>query len=545
MEPRPRADIPPTDAPARPAAAPMIAAAGRWVPVPRLRAMRIRKKLLFLHTCFSLAMVALLLLTIRPTAQDAVRRAELDKASTLLRAAVEGAKADVRGVERRLSAFHSPPEVVVRFGSASATRLDDTDAARVAVRQGEVVPIESGDEARDGSAAAAFLPTIGGEPLYALVQVRIEGVRRALRVQYAALVLAVLAAYALIAAALEVFVLPQHVYRPIRRTLEADRALREGRRDEELIPEEHVVQDELGEIMRSRNESVRALRDHERALDDALRRFEQVAAELKRKNHLLETARTSLAHSDRLASLGVMSAGIAHELNTPLAVVKGLTERMHAHPDRPLDPSQVALLLRVVRRLERLGESLLQFARAQPPRTRPTDLAAVADEAATLVRLNAGTAAEIAADVPPGTVVECDADRMVQVLVNLLRNSVEALAGRAAPAESATPGRIELRADRARREGRDWVSITVRDNGPGIDPDVLSRLFEPFVTTRLDARGTGLGLAVADGIVRDHGGVILARNRPASAGGGAEFEVMLPVRGPGPVTDAPQEAARA
>jgi two-component system sensor histidine kinase HupT/HoxJ len=72
----------------------------------------------------------------------------------------------------------------------------------------------------------------------------------------------------------------------------------------------------------------------------------------------------------------------------------------------------------------------------------------------------------------------------------------------------------------------DWVGLTITDNGPGIDPELLSRLFEPFVSTRLDSRGTGLGLAVADGIVREHGGVLLARNLPGRAG--AVFEVILP-----------------
>lgn len=549
MDHTPPPPDPPTHPPARPGAVQLIAAAGRWVPVPRLRAMRIRKKLMFLHTSFSLALAVILLLTIRPAAQDAVRRAELDKASTLLRAGVEAIRADptrdARSLRPWLLAFDDPPDVVVRVGSAATAGLDSTAATRLAVRPGEVVPMEPGSEGVGGASAAVFLPAVGGEPTYALVRVRIEGVRRALRMQYAALILAVVAAYALIAAALEIFVLPRHVYRPIRHMLEADRALREGRRDGELIAAEHMSQDELGEIMRSRNESVLALRLNERALDESLHRFEEVAAELKRKNHLLETARTNLAHSDRLTSLGMMSAGIAHELNTPLAVVKGLAERMESQPMRPLEPSQVALLLRVVHRLERLSESLLQFARARPPRTAPTDLALVAEEAATLVRLNAGEAIDISVEVPGGTVADCDGDRILQVLVNLLRNSCDALAARPQTPESGVRGRVELQAAHARRGGRDWVSLTVRDNGHGIDPEVLSRLFEPFVTTRLDARGTGLGLAVADGIVREHGGVILARNRPASTGGGAEFEVMLPMRAANRPVDEPQEHARA
>jgi signal transduction histidine kinase len=275
---------------------------------------------------------------------------------------------------------------------------------------------------------------------------------------------------------------------------------------------------------------VTALRSHQEALDDALRRIEQVAAELKRKNHLLETARSNLAHSDRLASLGVMSAGIAHELNTPLAVLKGLAEQIDADPDRPVDPQRAALMLRVVRRLERLSESLLHFARVRPPRTRPADASALAEEALTLVRLDRGAAdIDLLNRVPAGLIVPCDADRIVQVLVNLVRNAVDAIRGRppARPGEG-TRGLVVVDAQTSLRDGREWLSMTIADNGPGIDPGVIPKLFEPFVSSKLDARGTGLGLAVADGIVREHDGVIIARNRDLADGGGAVFEIMLP-----------------
>lgn len=79
------------------------------------------------------------------------------------------------------------------------------------------------------------------------------------------------------------------------------------------------------------------------------------------------------------------------------------------------------------------------------------------------------------------------------------------------------------------RDGRSWLSLTIADTGPGVDPSILERLFEPFQSTRLDSHGTGLGLAVAEGIVREHGGVLLARN---GASGGAEFEIMLPQDAP-------------
>jgi signal transduction histidine kinase len=332
---------------------------------------------------------------------------------------------------------------------------------------------------------------------------------------------------------------------------EADAAVREGRRDQELIPDAAMPRDELGEIMRSRNESIRALREHETALADALAEIERVATDLKRKNHLLERARQNLRDADRLASLGMMSAGIAHELNTPLAVLKGLVEKLHKDPRAGMEPAQAALMLRVVQRLERLGESLLDFARVRPPMTRRVELRGLVDEAVALVRLDRGAGdIEITSAIPAGMELDCDADRMVQVLVNLTRNAVDAIRRGRGPARAAPTadepethpgapagpgtrrlGRIAIAAAEQHREGEPgpgaWVSITVTDDGPGIDPDILPRLFEPFASTTLDARGTGLGLAVSEGIIREHGGVLLAKNRD-DGHSGAVFEIVMP-----------------
>jgi signal transduction histidine kinase len=288
--------------------------------------------------------------------------------------------------------------------------------------------------------------------------------------------------------------------------------------------------------MRSRNETVRALRSHEAALGHALARIEEAATELKAKNHLLETARRNLADADRLASIGMMSAGIAHELNTPLSVLKGIAEQIHHKPAAGVEPARAELMLRVVQRLERLSEGLLDFARVRPPETQSAPLRNLAEEAITLVGLDrgksAGGAVNLVNRVPEGLSAECDADRIVQVLVNVVRNSVDALteSGRAS-------GEVVVEGEEREREGRRWAVLWIRDNGPGIAPEVMSRLFEPFVSTRLDSQGSGLGLAVAEGIVRQHGGVLLARNISAEGAAasvlGAEFEIVLPVRQPG------------
>ncbi len=473
-----------------------------------LGTMRIRKKLVVLHTLFSATLAVILLVALRPAVLGVVTSAEMDEALLALRLTAPGA---------------SPidPSVRVFRGTAEDLGLRGKVLERVVEAAGEPVP----GPVR-GTVSLAVRQISEGGPdapaIFEAASVRISEARRAVLELYVFVVLAVLGVYALIAVALELLVLPQTVYGPIRRILDAEHALQTGDTRGEIIEDRHIPADELGEIMRSRNESVRTLRQQELDLAEALQRFERVATDLKKKNHLLETARRNLADADRLASLGMMSAGIAHELNTPLTVVKGLAEKLVSDPSHGLREDEAQLLRRVVTRLERLGESLLDFARVRPPAWKIERLALLVEEAATLVKLDRETrASQIVSRVDSALELACDGDRIVQVLVNLIRNSVDAMRG------AGVGSRVTIGAEAIEREGAEWIAVTISDDGPGIDPGMLETLFEPFVSASLDARGTGLGLAVAEGIVHEHGGVILARNQ--AEGTGAVFEVVLPV----------------
>ena len=475
-------------------------------PIPDRRptgARRIRLKLILLHTLFSLTLGAALILTLRPAIRNVVLGAEEHACLVALDAVTdpdpEKKLIDLGGVE-------------VRIGSASETGLSDDQARRARNARGEPARI-SPDAARPMVARHdprrdVFITAIGSAPA-----ARAETARL-----YTLVVVALLVVYALIAIALEAFVLPQNVWRPIARLREADAAVQRGERAGELIPDDDMPRDELGEIMRSRNESIRKLREHEDALARALDELERVATDLKRKNHLLESVQRNMADQDRLVSLGIMSAGLAHELNTPLAVLKGGIEQIAERPDDAVGPDRASLLLRTVSRLERLSENLLDFARVRPHNAAPVPIRRAIEEAWELVRLDRESAG-IAFDcrIPPEIVAPGDADRLGQVFVNIIRNAADAIDGR---------GRITVAASRSTRDTADWLTIEFTDTGPGIDPEILPRLFDPFTSARLDARGTGLGLAVAEGIVREHGGVILAHNTTA---GGAVFEVMLPL----------------
>ena len=212
-----------------------------------------------------------------------------------------------------------------------------------------------------------------------------------------------------------------------------------------------------------------------------------------------------LEHERRLASLGEMSAVMAHEIRNPLASLKGNAqllaralpegERPRARADRVVDEAI---------RLESLTNDLLEFARTGAIRREPVDPAPLLREAA--AELDAARV-DIAADRAPA-VWPLDPARIRQVLGNLLENALQASEGRVTASAREEDGRLVY---------------TVRDDGPGIPPEDLPHIFEPFYTRR--TRGTGLGLAVARRLVDLHGGTLTARNHPD---GGAELRVSIP-----------------
>jgi signal transduction histidine kinase len=339
--------------------------------------------------------------------------------------------------------------------------------------------------------------------------------------------LALLAVYALAVIALEMFILPRYVYHPIQRILRADEALQADVREHELIEERYISGDELGQIMTSRNATISLLRQHEAQLQTALGQVEEMANDLKRKNHLLETAKQNLASQDRLVSLGLMSAGVAHEINTPLAVLHGSLEKMIETCDQPNNENRLQRMLRVTERLRGISESLTDFARARTQTMEAVPIRPLLDEAWSLVRIEARNLhIEFINHAADADVVIGNTGRLLQVFVNIFKNGVYAIQDRLeAGHTNGTTGKICVHTRRVLQEEKPWLQLTIEDNGAGIPPDVLPRIFEPFVTSRLDANGTGLGLAVTAGIIDQHGGLIVASNRAT----GAQFEITLPM----------------
>lgn len=304
--------------------------------------------------------------------------------------------------------------------------------------------------------------------------------------------------YLLAVIVLESAIMPWYVYRPLRRMLAADAATQAGDREGELIPDSEIMGDEIGQIMRSRNDTVEALRKREDELAAALRRIEE---------------------QDRLVSLGLLSASVAHELNTPLAVLAGSIEKLIETNQDSHTQERLARMQRVTHRLRRISESLVDFSKVRKTQMEPTALRPLIEEAWTLVAIDEKSSrVEFLNHTSAEHRVIGNPDRLLQVFVNLLRNALNAVGSDAA-------GRIEVRTRREQRDGRPSIVLTVEDNGKGIPAYVLPDIFDAFVTTRLDAHGTGLGLTVAEGIITQHGGTIAASNRPQ---GGACLEVCLP-----------------
>jgi signal transduction histidine kinase len=306
--------------------------------------------------------------------------------------------------------------------------------------------------------------------------------------------------YILAVLALETTIMPLYVYRPLRLMLRADQATQHGDRDHELVDEFLIPGDEIGQIMRSRNATILELRKREDELEEALNKLEA---------------------QDRLVSLGLLSASVAHELNTPLSVLQGSIEKLTETSQDAPTLERLARMLRVTQRIRKISESLVDFSRVRKQHFEPVPLRHLIEDAWSLVAIDEKAAqAQFSNNVSPDHIVTGNSDRLAQVFVNLLRNALYAIRPH---------GKVTVQSKRMLRNLQPWVSITVEDNGPGIPADVLPDIFDAFVSSRLDAKGTGLGLTVAEGIVHQHGGTIAASNR---AEGGACLEVVLPASEP-------------
>jgi C4-dicarboxylate-specific signal transduction histidine kinase len=255
---------------------------------------------------------------------------------------------------------------------------------------------------------------------------------------------------------------------------------------------------------------------------------DQIAAlvgKLEETDAALAEHRRRLVQSEKLSAIGELSTKLAHEVLNPVTGIKAsvqlLARRAAAGPDGAATARVCAAIDREIARVEDLLRRLMGFARPLSPRVEVVSVGAILDAALdatgpVLRDLKAAVERQCDPELPP---IEVDPTLITQVLVNLLTNAAQAMAPSGGP--------ILLSARRTLVLGRDEVAIQVSDRGPGISDDARTDLFKPFFTTKRD--GHGLGLAVSQNIVLEHGGRILGTNRRREDGSGAVFEIQLPL----------------
>jgi signal transduction histidine kinase len=257
------------------------------------------------------------------------------------------------------------------------------------------------------------------------------------------------------------------------------------------------------------------------ALNDMTARFQEIRDDLDRQ---VRERTTQVVRSEQLASVGFLAAGVAHEINNPLASIAMCAESLESRLRESLDPSDpqqavvgnyLSMIQKEAFRCKGITERLLDFSRTAPGKRENTDLANVVQEMLELVR-HIGKYQRKNVEFQPteAVVAEVNPQEMKQVVLNLLSNALDSL-------DDGGAVRIEL----TTRDGQAVLSVI--DNGCGMEPDVLKRIFEPFFTRRRGGQGLGLGLSITHRIVADHGGAMEASSE--GPGRGSTFRVRLPL----------------
>jgi len=271
--------------------------------------------------------------------------------------------------------------------------------------------------------------------------------------------------------------------------------------------------DEIGRIAYRFNEMTAQLRDAQ----------EQIRSAARSKLRLEQRLR----QSEKLATMGQLSAEIAHEVGTPLNVIGG---RARAVERRAEDPERVRKNARIIAdqadRIAKIIQQVLDLSRARPPRREAVDPRAILDDALTLLDDElTQLGIDVVRDEDPTASMVGDPDGLQQVLINLMHNAVQAMV------DGGTLS-VSVRQETRRKGGLEvappghYACLEVRDTGPGIPEERLGQIFEPFFSTKDRGEGTGLGLTVVQGIVKEHDGWVEV---VSEEGKGTAFRVYLPV----------------
>jgi signal transduction histidine kinase len=246
------------------------------------------------------------------------------------------------------------------------------------------------------------------------------------------------------------------------------------------------------------------------------RRAIEHAESMRKINAELKSVQNELVHSAKLASLGTLSTGVAHELNQPLAVIRGMVQQLLGEPDLDSDKREdLTLIEGQTSRMMKIIQHLRSFARAGNDERKDVDVNQVIQDCFILVGTQLkSNGIRVELDLTPDApVILGDGNELEQVLLNLVTNARDAMEGGPDPC---------LHISTRLHDGE--CQIVCRDNGPGIPDEIASQVFDPFFTTKDPGKGTGLGLSISHSIIRKHHGTIHVKNS-----GGAVFTVTLPL----------------
>lgn len=262
--------------------------------------------------------------------------------------------------------------------------------------------------------------------------------------------------------------------------------------------------------------------DQTSRLQEALQELENLQQEVQARVAAQQAAESRLIRTTKLAAVGEMAAGVAHELNNPLTTVVGFSELVleSLPPDSP-QQEDMEVVLKEARRARDVVRRLLDFSRQSETRRAKADLNELIRDVLSLMQhmfhINGVTITTLFDQNLPWVLI--DRNQMKQVFLNLFHNSLNAMP---------EGGELVIETRSSSRYGAPFASVEIKDSGEGIPPENLPRIFEPFFTTRADQGGTGLGLSVTFGIVSEHGGAIEVESIP---GEGSTFTVFLPLDG--------------
>ncbi len=310
-------------------------------------------------------------------------------------------------------------------------------------------------------------------------------------------------------------ILYNFVMKPLSYLVEGMKRLSAGDMDYRINIDSH---DEIGHLARSFNAMSDELKEYKEKMENWTKSLEE---EVEKKTAEIYKAQEHLINTEKLASLGRMAAGVAHEINSPLTGIVTFAHLMikRTPAENKQDIEDLKTIIDQAERCSKIISGLLGFSRKSASEKSMVDLNTLISNTLAMVRhqsrfLNILFDLQLDTTIPK---VNVDPNQIQQVFLNLLINAADAMEKK---------GKVTLATRLVENNAAKFVEFEIADTGSGIPEDILGKIFEPFFTTKPAGKGTGLGLAVSYGIIKKHEGTIFAKSTPGS---GASFYIHLPV----------------